>query len=90
MVIEELEKLCDQIDEVIEIYESTAKIRVKFVLIFGLDLQDKIVSLGFPFEWSDPDAGYEEDLASFIGYLKAFRSDLGDLVPPRETEKKGA
>ena len=75
-----IREVVDLIDAATLIMGSTATAKMKFDLIFGLPVRDKIAALGMRLEWLDPDTTYEEDAATFHRALVEFKEGLGDLV----------
>lgn len=74
----------DQIRDLIKraeaIYNSDADWKIKYELIFNLNIWQKIRwELGVNFEWYDPDTTYQEDITAYFYALMEFREKLANL-----------
>lgn len=79
-IYEQLAEINRLIDEVIIIFESSATWKVKFELIFAVEIHSLIDKTGLQFYWSNPDMDYEDDVTAYINSLKDFRKNLGGLL----------
>lgn len=67
------------IDKAEKIFESTATWEMKYDLIFGMRIAQKIRESDLSFDWYDPDTSYEEDVRYYMRALREFREGFGDL-----------
>jgi maltooligosyltrehalose synthase len=51
------------------IMNSGADWSTKFDLIFSDDICIAITNLNIPFDWNDPDSGYEDDVRAFVNAI---------------------